>query len=179
MVTNPVVGVLAKLVKRWHLPLCILLVDSGTAVHTKLLDMLELLSAHEDLLLRHFNDGTIEVLEEQPVHLQHLLLDLEDLEQVDVLVDAELVLNVALFAHHNAVVLLGAHDDPLQVLEGDLVIEWDEESLVVSGQASIQVEDTAIHVDTDHVTVEEVAGQHGQGNDHKEGQVSADDTRVS
>ena len=68
-VAKPVVRVLAKLVERWHLPLCILLVDSGATMHAQLFDVLQLLSAHEDLLLRHFNDGTIEVLKEQPVHL--------------------------------------------------------------------------------------------------------------
>ena len=179
MVAKPVVRVLAKLVERRHLPLCILLVDSGATMHAQLLDVLQLLSAHEDLLLRNLDNGAIEVLKEQSVHLEHLLLDLEDLDEVDVLVHAKLVLNVTLLAHHNTVVLLGAHDDPLQVLERDLVIERNEESLIVTGEATVQVEDTTIHVNADHVTVPEVASQDGQRDDQEEGQVGTNDARVS
>ena len=60
-----------------------------------LLQLLELLSPHKDLLLRHLDNGTIKVLEEQPILLKHAVINLEDLDEVDWLLFAVFVSDFA------------------------------------------------------------------------------------
>ena len=65
MVADPVLRVLAEL---GHFKL-VVSVDRGTAVVGEALHLFELLGADKDLLLGHFNDAAVEVLEEKAVLL--------------------------------------------------------------------------------------------------------------
>ena len=57
--------------------------------------MLEFFSTNEDLLLWYFNDRAIEVFEEQAVLFEHALLNLHDLDEVHVALNAILVSNLS------------------------------------------------------------------------------------
>ena len=99
----------------------------------QLLQLLELLSPHKDLLLGHLNNGAIKVLEEQAALLKHAVVNLEDLNEVNRLLFAVLVSDFACLRKDDIVSLLCSCDHPLQVLYRDFMVEWDKEGLIGSG----------------------------------------------
>lgn len=128
MVLHPVVRVSAKLRDRNpHIT-----VNGRSTVHAHFLDVLKLLGTNEDLLLWNLHNAAIEIFEEEAVHLKHIFLDLEQLDQVDVLRLAILVLDATLLRHDDEVLFLCSCNHPLDVLETDLMIHRNEESLIVS-----------------------------------------------
>ena len=101
------------------------------------------------------------------------------LNEVDDLLHAVLVEEAALLGDDHVVVLFGASDDPLQVLDADLVVHGNEEGLVSARETPIQVQNPAIHVVSDHESVPEIASEDCQRHDHEDGEVDANDTVVT
>lgn len=175
MVLDPVLGVLAQLINlNWLIP-----IDRGTTMGCKSFQVFELLGSHEDLLLRDLDDGAIEILEEQAIFLQHFLLDLHDLDEVDEALDSVLVANHSLLRDNDAVLLLRASDHPLQILDRDFMVEWNEERFESTRQPPVEVQDSPIHVDSDHKPVPEVPGENSKRHHHKECDVAAYDAVIT
>ena len=164
MVPDPVLGVAAELVDFW----IVVAVDSGTAMATQFLDLLELLGTHEDLLLGHLDERAIKVLEEESVFLKHLFLNFHDLNEVDKTFDSKFVSDHSTLRHNHVVDFLGASDNPLEVLDGNFVVHRHEEGFESARKTPVEVQNSSIHVHFDHVTVPEVAREDRQRHDHKE-----------
>lgn len=61
------------------------------------------------------------------------------------------------FRLNNTVLFLGAHDHPLQIFEGNFVVLRGEKGFVLAAEATVQVKDPPIHIDADHILVEQRA----------------------
>ena len=111
IVLDEVVRVLAELIDADFLSN--ITVGCGSLVHAHLIQVLELLDAHVDLLLWDLSDAAIIVFEEKAIHLHHFFLNFEKLNQVDVLLFTILVLDFLLLRHDYVIPFLSTCDDPL------------------------------------------------------------------
>ena len=102
-------------------------------------DFSQFLCLDEDLLCGHFDQRPIIVLEENSVLLQHIILNLVDLDEVDDFVLTILVTDRTLFRHDNVVILLGTSDNPLEVVERNFIVNWNKESLILTGKSSVKI----------------------------------------
>lgn len=96
------------------------------------LHLLQIQSVQCHLRLRHFDQAAVKVFKEQSVFEQQPLVYLQQLNEVHHTINSELVLDGAALAQDNVVSLFGSVYYPLEVLQGDLIVQRNEECLILS-----------------------------------------------
>ena len=114
-------------------------VNSRTTILAKTFDLLKIGGCNYHLSLRHFNNATVEVFEEEPALFQHVPLNLEDLDEIDVTTVAKLIFQSSKFTHNDVVLFASSLDNPLEVLKRYLIILRYEKCFIVAGKSTVKI----------------------------------------
>lgn len=130
------------------------------------------MSLAHNFALRHFNDTSIKVFEKETILHDFAFINFVDLNEIDVSIMAIFVFENSHFWHDDAVFGTVSFKNPLKILQRYLIIVGNKERLIVTSQTAVEVKNTALLVNKDHVSVEAVTTEHhnntNQDNRHKD-----------